>query len=261
MAQEHVQLSEVIDLRLARQRDLTDGQVACHRFTEALRLSGMSDGAFSNVLSKRLGWPVATDTVTAWRTSPPPSDALVAAERVAGVEHTPPAGIPVAGASGIRFVDHFDDLQAALCDVVDGANEVLAVTGSRSREPSYLAHMESVLVDRPGLVHYRVLYGPPRHGALKNHLLRLADLQRRPGTLWMGIVRDLMRDHERFICASENTAVVVQPSVHSLLNFDTAVIHDDPDRAALYVDHVRQAYLSADPLATRDDVAALEVQR
>lgn len=258
MTQEH---GEVIDLRAARRRDLSDAEVACARFTEALTLSGMSDGAFANVLTRRLGWSVIPGTVAAWRTSPPPSDALMAAERVAGLEHTPPAGIPVGGSSGVHLVRTFDDLQAALSDVVDGANETLAITGSRSREPIYLAHVESVIGERPALVHYRVLYGPPRHGALKNHLLRLADLQRREGTLRVAIARDVMRDAERFICASENAAVVVLPSLTSLLNFDTALVVDDPEIAQQYVDHVRQAYLAADPLTTRDDVAALEVQR
>jgi hypothetical protein len=252
---------EVIDLRSVRTRDLTPGQLACQEFTDAIDRSGMSDGAFSNALTKLLGWPVAAETVTAWRTSPPPSDAHAAARMIAGGEHTPPAGLPLAGGSHGHIVRSFPDLQAALSAVVDGAHEALAVTGSRSREPSYLAHIEATIVERPALTHYRVLYGPPRHGALKNHLLRLADLQRKPGTLCMAIARDVMRDSERFICASENAAVVILPSLTSILNFDSALVVDDPDLARDWVEHVRQAYLAADPLATRDDVAALEVQR
>jgi hypothetical protein len=36
-----------------------------------------------------------------------------------------------------------------------------------------------VLAEKPGLVHYRVLFGPPRNQVLKDHLIRLLEL--RPG--------------------------------------------------------------------------------
>jgi hypothetical protein len=47
-----------------------------------------------------------------------------------------------------------------------GRRAVIAVTGSRSREPDYLARIQAAISSRD-LLHYRVLYGLPRHGALK----------------------------------------------------------------------------------------------
>jgi hypothetical protein len=119
----------------------------------------------------------------------------------------------------------------------------------------------AAVTDRPKLVHYRVLYGPPRHAALKNHLLRLVDLHRAPGTLHLGVVGDLLRDGERFICGSELATVVVLPSLSSLTNFDTGLHVTDPEVAHRYLAHVRQAFLSSDALTSRRAVEALQVVR
>jgi hypothetical protein len=51
------------------------------------------------------------------------------------------------------------------------------VTGSRSRDPTYLAAIETVLAERPSLVCYRVLFGQPHHQVLKDHLLELLRLR------------------------------------------------------------------------------------
>ena len=57
------------------------------------------------------------------------------------------------------------------------AREYLVVTGSRSRGLPYLQQIEEVLRERPRLVHYRVLFGPPHHRLLMDHLLRLLELR------------------------------------------------------------------------------------
>jgi len=62
-----------------------------------------------------------------------------------------------------------------------------------------------------------VLFGPPHHQALKDHLLELLRL-RDPGdrslgvkTLHVGMVEDVTASPERFVCASERTAVIPIP--------------------------------------------------
>src|SRR6266542_6710964 len=70
-----------------------------------------------------------------------------------------------------------DALLAAMLEVVREAREYLVVTGSRSRDLPYLQQIEEVLRERPRLVHYRVLFGPPHHRLLREHLLRLLELR------------------------------------------------------------------------------------
>jgi hypothetical protein len=252
---------EVVDLRAARAYAPDFRQLAYARFAAVRRASGLDHGPFANALTRTLGWSIGPEMVAAWETNAiPPADVQLAAESLAGRGYpTPPAGIPAV--SAIHVVSGYADLQDALRAVVAGAHETLAVTGSRSRDPDYLAGIEHVLVDRPGLIHYRVLYGPPRTGALKNHLLRLVDLHRRKDTLHIGVVGDLLRDQERFLCVSESAAVVILPSLSAPANYDTALVVDDPTMARDWLDHARQAYLGADPITSRAAVETLEVVR
>jgi hypothetical protein len=108
-------------------------------------------------------------------------------------------------------------LTAALVDVVQNAQECLVAVGSRSSEISYLQEIERAIQDRPGLVHYRILLGPPHSQVLKDHLLRLLALRpaRANGvsdaeqTLHISILNDLTRYPERFFVASEQVAVII----------------------------------------------------
>ncbi len=73
---------------------------------------------------------------------------------------------------------------------------------------------ERALEERPSLTCYRVLFGPPHHEVLKDHLIRLLRLRdpddRSLGvkTLHIGMVGDTEESPERFFCASEQMAVV-----------------------------------------------------
>lgn len=248
---------KVVDLRAARGARRDVAAVARERFAMARRATGLPPAAFADVLVDALGWSVTPEAISAWETtSVPPGDVLLAAEQVAGQ----PAVVGAPAGDRMRLVDTYTDVQGALACVVEDAEDVIAVTGSRSRDPDYLARIEAAITGRD-LLHYRVLYGPPRHGALKNHLLRLVDLHKPAGRVNIGAFWDLHVDSERFICASERTAVVVLPSVTSLLNFDTALVIDDPTLAGAYVAHVRQAFLASQELTTRSMIEALEVLR
>lgn len=254
---------EVINLGAARGRRVDVAAMARDRFASSRRASGLSPHEFADVLMDILGWPVTPEAVLAWEESGvPPGDVLSAAEIVVGLaEPATSSETMAAGGSGFDLVADYGDVQAALARVIDGARETLATTGSRSRDPDYLTRIESAIADRPTLVHYRVLHGPPRGGALKNHLLRLVDLRQEEGSVKIGIMWDIYKDPERFLCASEREAVVVLPSLTSTSNFDTALVISRSDIARAYVDHVRQAFLASDALTNRAMIEALEVVR
>ncbi|MDQ3154752.1 MAG: XRE family transcriptional regulator [Actinomycetota bacterium] len=149
-----------------------------------------------------------------------------------------------------RLLVGHHDLREAMTEVVRDARDYLAVVGSRSRDAVYLDAIETVLAQRPELVHYRVLFGPPRHQVLKDHLLRLVKIRdphdRSLGlkTLHIGIVEDDPGTPERFFCASESTAVVPIPSVTSSEAFDSGVLFE-AGVAERLIDHARQVYAGA----------------
>lgn len=249
MAQQHV-----IDLAVARARRADPATAARRRFAGHRTATGLPSGEFATALTGLLGWRVTAAQVTAWESSAvPPGDVLAAAEML-----TPTGTSPLA--ETMRLVHGYSDVQAALRDLIDGAEQHLAITGSRSRDPVYLERIERALTARPGLIHWRVMYGPARHSSLPAHLLRLIDLHRPTGTLHIGILEDMLRDGERFIVASEHGAVVVLPSLSSPLNYDTAVSFDDPEIGHAYVEHVRAAWLASTPLADRAAIEQLEVR-
>ncbi len=110
------------------------------------------------------------------------------------------------------------------------------------------------------LVHYRVLYGPPRHRVLVDHLLRLRDpLARRKGveTLHLGIV-ETAGALERFFVASESAAVVPLPSFHGAEGFDCGLLLGREAAVGL-VHHGREACASARPVETMGAVRTLPV--
>lgn len=148
---------------------------------------------------------------------------------------------------------------------MQGARDCLIVMGSRSRDLVYLKTIEETLEQRPTLVHYRVLFGPPFHRVLADHLLRLLELRdpsdRTHGlkTLHIGLVEDLGTP-ERFFCASERSAVVPIPSLTSLEAFDSGISLGGAEASRL-LDHGRQAYAAARRIETPDAVHALDVVR
>ncbi|WP_414166370.1 XRE family transcriptional regulator [Streptoverticillium reticulum] len=163
----------------------------------------------------------------------------------------------------VKVLTRWTDLIESMVGVVAGAREQLVVTGSRSREKAYLAAIETAVAQQPDLVHYRVLYGPPRHRALVGHLVRLLELRdpaaRRNGvkTLHIGMVESA-EVLERFFVASETAAVVPLPSFHGADGFDCGVLLSREAAAGL-VHHGREACASARPVETFEAVRALPV--
>jgi transcriptional regulator with XRE-family HTH domain len=171
-----------------------------------------------------------------------------------------------APAAGLRLLACFPDLREAMLATVSGARECLVAAGSRSRDREYLAAIETVLAERPGLVHYRVLFGLPHHQVLRDHLLRLLELRdpedRSLGikTLHLCIVEDTVTTPERFFCASKQMAAVPIPSLTSAEAFDSGVALGAAAARRL-LDHGRQAYAAARRVESPELVAALDVIR
>ena len=172
----------------------------------------------------------------------------------------------LAAGAGLRLLAGFPELQQSMLATVTGARECLVAVGSRSRDARYLAAIEEALTRYPALVCYRVMFGPPRHQVLKDHLARLMEL-RDPGdrslgvkTLHIGMVEDTDNSPERFFCASEQMAVVPIPSLTSHEAFDSGVVFG-PAAAARLVDHGRQAYAAARRIETIAQIRDLRVVR
>jgi hypothetical protein len=165
-----------------------------------------------------------------------------------------------------RLLVGYQDLHDAMTEVVSNAREYLAVLGSRSRDTEYLESIELALTQRPTLVHYRVLFGPPHHQVLKDHLLRLVTSRdphdRSIGlkTMHIGVIDSDPATPERFFCASESTAVVPIPSLTSAEAFDSGVLLEAAAAKRL-IDHARQCYAAARKLETSQALLDLPTVR
>jgi len=166
----------------------------------------------------------------------------------------------------LRLLESFPELREAMLTTVASARECLVVLGSRSRDLGYLGAIEKTLAERPSLACYRVLFGPPHHQVLKEHLIRLLELRdpenrsRGVKTLHIGMISDIERSPERFFVASERMAVVPIPSLTSHEGFDSGVVLG-ASAAARLLDHGRQAYAAAAKVETIEQAHGLDIVR
>jgi hypothetical protein len=226
-----------------------------HRWTSGT-LKGLPFADHSRVLEQMFpGWTVA-ELFELCDPDDPGHPASQVIEAPASARH-----VASIGSGGLRLLADYQDLQATLAEVIDNARVTLATTGSRSRDPDYLARIETAVAGHPSMTHYRVLYGPPRTSMLKAHLIRLREMSDRQQQVNIGFVDDLYRDPERFLCVSEHAAVLVLPSLTSTSNYDSGLAITDEDVARRYIAHIRQAYLGSRHLTTRAAVDDLEVLR
>ncbi len=124
---------------------------------------------------------------------------------------------------GVRFVTDSKSLQDELRKTVDSAEEKLYCVGSRSRDVEYLKQIRQRVSSHENMKHYRVLFGPPAHEALKRHLQELAKL---PGDRVSIGLLDLAscKEPEQSLCASERRAVVIVPQLGAFGAYESAVI-------------------------------------
>jgi transcriptional regulator with XRE-family HTH domain len=169
------------------------------------------------------------------------------------------------GGRDVTLLATHTDLEAAMQRIVRECTRFLAMTGSRSREATYLEAVERALAGRRGLVHYRVLFGPPRNQLFKDHLHRLLEVcdprdRSVSGVQRLYVGRAPDGYQEVSMCASDREAVVVQPSLVAPGNFDTGVLYSSPVHARAFVAHVQQLYQVSDKLETRGAIDALIVE-
>lgn len=167
--------------------------------------------------------------------------------------------------TGMRLLRNNDDLVAALVAVVEEAEHCLVATGSRSRDERYLEAIEKK-VEGTGIVHYRVLCGPPHWGVFRAHLARLLEIKSSFAIagnprMFIGMMRDLIREPERSLCANERRAVVVLPSLNGRERYDTALDLEGEEYGLGYIRLVQEMYAASEPLDRAEHVAALPVLR
>lgn len=158
--------------------------------------------------------------------------------------------------------------QKALYDtnqrIVNEASDVLFMTGSRSRDTKYLASIEARLKANPDLIHYRVLFGPPHHQILKDHLLELLNI-RNPSdrslghqTLYLGLYDNTLRQFETFILGNETEVLVLLPSFTGMGQFDSGIVFSDKGEVESLKRFVQQLYSASDTIEKPAKVEALK---
>lgn len=144
--------------------------------------------------------------------------------------------------------DDFTAVLAATRQIVARAESVLYAIGSRASDPHYLDAIGARLEAEPDLVYYRVLMGPPRHAALREHLLAVlqssdhahpAGHRRR---LHIGAFADDGRQAEINLIGNERCVLVVLPSASGIGKYGSALILSDRDMVSAYRGFARQLY-------------------
>jgi hypothetical protein len=171
------------------------------------------------------------------------------------------------GGSSYKVIKSADMLYDANARIVKEAQEILYMTGSRSRDEKYLKAIETKLCEVPQLVHYRVLFGQPHHQVLKDHLLRLLKI-RSPAdrslgfkTIHLGLYESAMRQFEAFILGNEQEALVLLPSFSGVSEYNSAIIFTDAEEVEGLKRFVKELYAGGKNLETTAKVEALKVLR
>ena len=160
-----------------------------------------------------------------------------------------------------------EDLRTSFARIVNEAQDILYVTGSRSRDEKYLQAIEKRLSEVPQLVHYRVLFGPPHHQVLKDHLVQLlkmrspADRSQGFKTIHLGLYERTLRQFETFILGNEQEAQVLLPSFSGVGEYNSGIIFTAIDEVEGLKRFVKQLYMGSEIVETPAKVKALKVLR
>jgi hypothetical protein len=164
------------------------------------------------------------------------------------------------------LIRSFPELKRELLAIVAEAKEWLGCTGSRSRDEDYLDAIKNALRKNPELIHYRVLFGAPRHPLLKQHLLELLEFRdpdsRAYGqkTIHLGLYPLNGVEPERFICANEKKAVMGLPALAGGPGKeDMALLVTDADDVEGVKRYVHALYGRSELLEDRATVKALRL--
>lgn len=169
------------------------------------------------------------------------------------------------GAQTYRLSRTSEELMQLNMYIVNSAEEILYTTGSRSRDKKYLDAIEQKLQLSPRLVHYRVLFGPPHHESLRNHLLNLLSIRsphdRAYGykTIFLALYDNSLKQFETFILGNEREALVILPSLSGIGEYNTAIVFTGIDDVNGLRNFVKQLYTSGDPIELVAKINALNV--
>jgi hypothetical protein len=169
------------------------------------------------------------------------------------------------GAQTFRLLRTPEELLKFNMEIVDHAEEVLYVTGSRSRDTKYLDAIEKKLQASPALVHYRVLFGPPHHKSLHQHLLNLLtmrdpkDYTYGKKTICLGLYDNSLRQFETFILGNEREALVILPSLSGVGEYNTAIVFTGIDDVKGLHNFVKQLYTASEEIEQSEKIEALSI--
>ncbi len=159
-----------------------------------------------------------------------------------------------------------DDLMEWNERIVQNAEEILFITGSRSRDVQYLHTIEKKLEQNPQLVHYRVLFGLPYHQTLKDHLLQLRHLRspddRSQGfkTIHLGLFMNERRQAESFILGNEKQVLVLLPSFLGVGEYNSGIIFTGRDEVEGLQRFVKQLYSMSEVIETKEKLEMLAIR-
>ncbi|MCX6578574.1 MAG: hypothetical protein NT166_00135 [Candidatus Aminicenantes bacterium] len=164
----------------------------------------------------------------------------------------------------IKLIRNCEELIQTNIDIVSEANEILLMTGSRSRDKTYFKAIESKLASNRRLIYNRVLWGKPFHTSFKNHLLQVLSLRdpnsREFGykTVYIGIFENAIKEPERFVCANEKRALVVLPSFTGGLGcYDTAIIFSNSQDVECIIRYVKELYAGSRSIESEEEIKSL----
>lgn len=169
------------------------------------------------------------------------------------------------GSQTFRLLRTPEELLESNIRIVASAGKILYTTGSRSRDKKYLDAIEQKLQSTPALVHYRVLFGPPHHESLRQHLLNLLQLRsprdRTHGykTIFLGLYDNSLKQFESFILGNENEVLVILPSLSSIEKYDTGIVFTGIDDVNGFMNFVKQLYTASKTIELATDIKTLSV--
>jgi hypothetical protein len=164
-------------------------------------------------------------------------------------------------AKGVAIVDTKQALTKALMEIIAGAERYLLTTGSRSHDSDYFKAIETRMKNVPALRYYRILFGPPHHRELKDHLAALVDLRGGPEsckTVFVTMFDRTARQAEVSLCANESRGLLVLPSFNQYATFDSGIIFTEPTKVEALYKFVTQLRDDGTPVKSPRELRTLD---
>jgi hypothetical protein len=160
----------------------------------------------------------------------------------------------------VSILRSYHDVQEKHFSIAKQARKFLICFGSRARDVQYLNAIEDSLKNYPSLTYSRILFHPPFHQVLQDHLLKVLKIRspydRSQGfqTLHLCLYKDFMRQPEINICMNESEANLVLPSMHIPGTYDTSMVLSDSQAIKAWQILANDLYRSGTPIESAEDV-------